>query len=99
MGSPADIMVSVGEYPKLSSKLEKLGYDVSIMINDVQPLFEAQKAASTSASFDYNTYHSLDEVMLQFEKHKNMLILMHFYNYVLIHYMNANTIKKSKSIP
>ncbi|KAJ8019614.1 Carboxypeptidase A1 [Holothuria leucospilota] len=62
VGSPADIMVSAGEYPMLASKLEQLGYDVSTMINDVQPLFDAQRAPSTSAAFDYNTYHTLDEI-------------------------------------
>ncbi|XP_071822977.1 carboxypeptidase B-like [Apostichopus japonicus] len=62
VGSTADIMVSAEDHPWLASKLEERGYDVMTMIDDVQPLFDLQKIPSTSASFDYDSYHNLDDI-------------------------------------
>lgn len=57
-------MVSAEDHPWLASKLEERGYDVMTMIDDVQPLFDLQKIPSTSASFDYDSYHNLDDVRI-----------------------------------
>lgn len=55
-------MVSGQDHPWLAARLQELGFDVTIMIDDVQPLFDAQKLPSASVSFDYNNYHNLDDV-------------------------------------
>ncbi|KFV98291.1 Carboxypeptidase A1, partial [Eurypyga helias] len=53
-GSPVDVRVPFPSLQPLKAHLEANGVSYSVMIEDVQPL--------TTNTFDYATYHSLDEI-------------------------------------
>ncbi|XP_071824796.1 carboxypeptidase B-like [Apostichopus japonicus] len=61
IGYNADILVAPRDYASLRSFLESRGIQVEIMIEDVQPLIDAQMTPSATAGF-YEQYHPLDEI-------------------------------------
>ncbi|KAJ8019768.1 Carboxypeptidase A1 [Holothuria leucospilota] len=61
VGHEADILIPGDSHQFLASKLEELGFDIKVMIEDVQLLIDEQMNTNTT-SFDYNIYHTMDEI-------------------------------------
>ncbi|XP_070577618.1 carboxypeptidase B-like [Ptychodera flava] len=67
-GRPVDIMVPPNKFGRFKTELRLFGFDVNTMMTDVQSVIDrqmeenAEKRSMNPDSFDYNTYHTYDEI-------------------------------------
>ncbi|XP_070577619.1 carboxypeptidase B-like [Ptychodera flava] len=67
-GRPVDIMVPPNKFGRFKAQLRSFGFDVNTMMTDVQSVIDrqmvenAEKRSINNDSFNYNMYHTYDEI-------------------------------------